>query len=376
MSQLPPAVFKIPTKSPQAARGAAFRRASGQLRAGGTGRVASRGGGEVIELEYGITVYPARSEGGRWRAVWHEAGRREQCEAATEEKLAAKLVTVTARLAADAPNMRRSGADLIAYYLDPDRLPVSARWSRKHAHTQRRLCERFAAPVIAAVACQDIKTEHTQAIVNAAPTASEGNRVRGMVSALVSVGLDSGYLINPRLAKVHWQAGDRPLPAPDVSVAGESVLRPTSTATSSSAPTWPSGGGPPTARERGHGTACGMCSAPPRCSPGSSTRPTCRAWPGTLTIGSRSTCTSAPPSAFSTARGQLPSSRGREIRTRTMTRCEAHPSDELVVPPGDQVVHLTRLLHREPFQMVTAIQQPGHCLWRVRKPLLPQAPDE
>ena len=61
---------------------------------------------------------------------------------------------------------------------------------------------------------------------------------------------------------------------------------------------------------------------------------------------------------------------------RTTTRCEAHPSDELVVPPGDQVVHLTRLLHREPFQMVTAIQQPGHCLWRVRKPLSPQAPDE
>ena len=40
------------------------------------------------------------------------------------------------------------------------------------------------------------------------------------------------------------------------------------------------------------------------------------------------------------------------------------------------IVHLTRLLHREPFQMVTAIQQPGHCLWRVRKPLSPQAPDE
>ena len=25
---------------------------------------------------------------------------------------------------------------------------------------------------------------------------------------------------------------------------------------------------------------------------------------------------------------------------------------------------------------VTAIQQPGHCLWRVRKPLSPQTPDE
>ena len=28
------------------------------------------------------------------------------------------------------------------------------------------------------------------------------------------------------------------------------------------------------------------------------------------------------------------------------------------------------------FPVTYAIQQPGHCLWRVRKPLLPQAPDE
>jgi hypothetical protein len=135
-------------------------------------------------------VYPARGEGSRWRAVWHEADKREQCEAATEEKLAAKLEKVRARLQADAPNMKRPGADLIAHYLDPDRLPVSARWSRKHAHTQRRLCERFAAPVIVSVACQDIKAEHTQAIVNAAPTAGEGDRVRGMISAPATCGSD------------------------------------------------------------------------------------------------------------------------------------------------------------------------------------------
>ena len=98
------------------------------------------------------------------------------------------------------------------------------RWSRKHAHTQRRLCERFAAPVIEAVTCQDIKTSHTQKIVNAAPTPGEGARVRGMISALVTAGMESGYLANPRLAKVHWQAGKRPLPAPQVTVAGESAL--------------------------------------------------------------------------------------------------------------------------------------------------------
>jgi integrase len=63
-----------------------------------------------------------------------------------------------------------------------------------------------------------------QQIVNAAPTPGEGNRVQGMISALVAAGIDGGYLTNPRLKQVHWQAGDRPLPPPPVSVAGESAL--------------------------------------------------------------------------------------------------------------------------------------------------------
>jgi hypothetical protein len=178
----------------------------------------------VIELECGITVYPARSEGGRWRAVWHEDGQRQQCEAPTEEKLAPKLAKVAERLQADAPNMRKPGAALIAHNLDPDRRPVQDRWSRRYADNQRRLCERFAAPVIGVVICQDIKTEHTQKIVNAAPTAGEGDRVHRMISAMVSAGLAGGYVTNPRLAAVHWQAGGRALPASQVCVAGESVL--------------------------------------------------------------------------------------------------------------------------------------------------------
>ncbi len=119
--------------------------------------------------------------------------------------------------------MRQPGAALIAWYLAPDRLLVSERWSRKHAHSQGRLCALYAAPVIGGVACQDIKTGHMQQVVNAAPTAGEGDRVRRMISALVTAGIDAGYLVNSRLAKVHWQAGDRPLPAPAVSVAGESA---------------------------------------------------------------------------------------------------------------------------------------------------------
>jgi hypothetical protein len=78
-------------------------------------------------LESGITVYPARAAGGRWRAVWYEDGQRRQCQAASEDKLAARLDKVTERLQAGAPNMTRPGADLIGHYLDPDRLPAATR---------------------------------------------------------------------------------------------------------------------------------------------------------------------------------------------------------------------------------------------------------
>ncbi len=73
MTQAPAAVFKIPTESPQPAPGKpakplgrakkAPRAGRGPVLASGNGRAATRGGGEVIELECGITVYPARSGG-------------------------------------------------------------------------------------------------------------------------------------------------------------------------------------------------------------------------------------------------------------------------------------------------------------------------
>ena len=183
-----PPQSKIPTKNPQPARAGARRPAS-PARGGprsrraarpgallrGDARAATRGDGRVVvELECGVTVYPAREEGGRWRAVWYEDGARRQCEAATEDRLAARLEKVTERLMADAPNLERPGADLIAWYLSPARHPAGRPWSAKHADTQRRLCERFVAPVIAAITCQDIKVADMQQAVNAAPTAGRG----------------------------------------------------------------------------------------------------------------------------------------------------------------------------------------------------------
>jgi hypothetical protein len=135
MAQSAPAQPEIPTRIPQPApagsrrppRGPApgkpaARRQPRGARVQGDTRTATRGEDRpVIELACGITVYPAREDGGRWRAVWYENGERRQCEASTEDRLAARLEKVTVRLAADAPNMERPGADLIAHYLDPDR---------------------------------------------------------------------------------------------------------------------------------------------------------------------------------------------------------------------------------------------------------------
>jgi hypothetical protein len=65
----------------------------------------------VIELDFGILVYPTETDGEPWRAVFTENGQRKFRQGATEEKLAAKLENVKERLQADAANMERPGAD-------------------------------------------------------------------------------------------------------------------------------------------------------------------------------------------------------------------------------------------------------------------------
>jgi hypothetical protein len=148
MAQAALSNFKIPTESPQLSLAGARRRpASGVLqrrsspgssRVNGSTREATRGDRRVVvEVAGGITVYPARQAGDRCRASWHEGGRRRQCESVTESGLAAKLVKVSERLAADAPHTERPGADMIAWYLSPGRHPADRPWSRKHADTQR-----------------------------------------------------------------------------------------------------------------------------------------------------------------------------------------------------------------------------------------------
>src|SRR5258708_1211474 len=140
MQQIPSARPSNPTKNPQPIRSGA-KAPAGPARNGsrsrshpkprpvlsGDARETTRSDGRLVfELECGVTVYPPvpgpePGEGGkqrpvRWRAVWYEDGERQQCEAATEERLAVKLDKVTERLAPGAPNIRRPGAGLVAQY--------------------------------------------------------------------------------------------------------------------------------------------------------------------------------------------------------------------------------------------------------------------
>jgi hypothetical protein len=71
MTQAPASIFKIPTESPQPARGrpsralkltVALPKAASRV-AGIETRAAMRGDGEVIELDHGITVYPPKDKG-------------------------------------------------------------------------------------------------------------------------------------------------------------------------------------------------------------------------------------------------------------------------------------------------------------------------
>jgi hypothetical protein len=164
-----------------------------------------------------VTVYPTRFTGDRWRAVWDGNDRRRQCESVTEDGPAG-----AGYRAAD-----RGRAESGAAGVGPGRvLPVPGPAPGERAVVAQ--ARPYPAAAVRAVrragdrgvACQDIKVAHMQEIVSAPATPGEGDRVRGVTSALVAAGIAGGYLLSPRLREVHWQAAGRPLPAPRVTAAG------------------------------------------------------------------------------------------------------------------------------------------------------------
>ena len=115
MAQAAPARTKINTNVTQPAPGRSSRRPAGRPgpgrpprgpRVSGEARDSVRQSARpVIELDFGILVYPPETGGEPWRAVFTENGQRKYRQGATEAKLAEKLENVKERLQADAANM-------------------------------------------------------------------------------------------------------------------------------------------------------------------------------------------------------------------------------------------------------------------------------
>ena len=107
MAQSAPARTKINTKVTQPAHGLSSRRPAGRPgpdrpprgpRVSGEARDSVRQPDRpVIELDFGILVYPPETDGEPWRAVFTENGQRRFRQGATEAKLAAKLEKVRER---------------------------------------------------------------------------------------------------------------------------------------------------------------------------------------------------------------------------------------------------------------------------------------
>ena len=155
----------------------------------------------------GITVYPPRAEGDRWRAVWYEPdGQRGQCQAVTEGRLTARLEPVAERLAAQAPNTQRTGRELIAHYLSPDRLPPE-----RPVVAQAR---RDAAVPVRPVHRARHRPPRLPGHQNGSPAVGRERRADGLAraaacgrssAALAGDGMMGGYLTSARLKDVHWQ---------------------------------------------------------------------------------------------------------------------------------------------------------------------------
>ena len=168
-------------------------------------------GRDVLETPEGIVIYPPLpgDDSGAWRAYWYEPdGRRRFCRAASEEAMAKKLEPVKVRLRFESALTEEPGSALVAYYLSAGRHPAGKQWSPSHLSKQRSYCEKYILPVIGHVRCDKIRVAHMQQAVNLPNTPDGGRRVAKTIGSMVRLGIQAGYLTNPRLAKVHWQTGE------------------------------------------------------------------------------------------------------------------------------------------------------------------------
>lgn len=177
----------------------------------------------VIETPEGITIYPPSAPGKPWRAAWNDPdGQRRFKQAPTQAELATKLEPVTARLRADAHRTEALVTELVAAYLDPSRLARRRPWSASYRDEQTRRCNHIIR-ALGQLRCEQLKVDHLQRLVNEADGWDPGTKLCRTVNAIMKIGYAKGFVTNPRLHMIVWEANGRPLPTPKAQKAGEST---------------------------------------------------------------------------------------------------------------------------------------------------------
>jgi len=93
--------------------------------------------------------------------------------------------------------MQRTGCELIAHYLSPDRRPTDKQWSRKHADTQRDLRERDLRPADVTRLGQAVGLRCCRYELMVYFAAYTGPRWGGDGRCSVPEGVDSGFQTEP-----------------------------------------------------------------------------------------------------------------------------------------------------------------------------------
>lgn len=172
---------------------------------------------DALEFAAGVVAYSPPRPGGYWRVRWREDGRRRETTARSRDEAVARAGELVERLGLGTPTdlARAPGAALAAHYLDRSRRPARGRaWSERHREEQDSYCRRFVIPVVGAIECGRLTRGDFQRILDRAPTVSVAEHLRRCLTALVTAGLEEGFLLARQdvLRGVHWRdpAGDEP----------------------------------------------------------------------------------------------------------------------------------------------------------------------